>query len=97
MSEILMDFVTILKLFTAAVMFVGGILLAVCFCCCLRDVDSPSELGVADSGKKTFDECIENKESAPQGEDASAQKNECYIVEDETKSPNEQPENSTRF
>lgn len=95
MSEILMDFVTIVKLFTAAVMFVGGILLAVCFYCCLRDVDSLSELGVADSGKKTFDECIENKESAPQGEDA--QKNECYTVEVETKSPNEQPENSTRF
>jgi len=97
MSEIMMDLVTTVKLFTAAVMFVGGILLAVCFCCCLRDIDTPSELGVADSGKKTFDECIENKESAPQGEDASAQRNKCYTVKDETISPNEQPENSTRF
>lgn len=92
MSEILMDFVTIVKLFTAAVMCVSGILLAVCYCCCLRDVNDPNELAVADLGEKTFDECIENEESAtPVGEDAVAQKksfeNECYAVEDETKKP----------
>lgn len=101
MSEILVDFVTIVKLFTAAVMCVVGILLAVCYCCCLRDADDPSELGVADLGKKTFDGCIENDESKQPGDDALAQKksfkNNCYTVEDETKSPDEQPENSARF
>lgn len=91
-----MDFVAILKLFTAGVMCVAGILLAVCYCCCLRNIDDINELG-ADLGKKTFEDYIENEESA--GDDALAQKksfeNECYTVEDETKSPNEQPKKST--
>lgn len=101
MSEILGDFVTIVKLFTAAVMCVAGILLAVCYCCCLRDVDDSSELGVADLGKKTFDGCTETEESKQPGDDALAQKksfkNKCYTVEDETKSPGEHPKNSARF
>ena len=84
MSEILGDFVTIVKLFMAAVMCFCGILLAVFYGCCLRDVDEPNELGVADLNMKTFDECIENEESVPQGNDAQKKsfENECYTVED---------------
>jgi len=94
--------VTIVKMFTAAVMCISGILIAVCYCCCLRDVKYPNELSIADLGEKTFDECIENEESAtPAGEDVLAQKtsfeNECCTVEDETRSSNKQPENSARF
>lgn len=101
MSEIFGDLVTIVKLFTATVMCVAGLVLAVCYCCCLRDVDDPSELSVAELGKKPFDGCIENEESEQPGDDALAKKksfkNKCYTVEDETKSPDEQPENSERF
>ena len=101
MSEVLGDVVTIVKLFTAAVMCVAGILLVACYCCCLRDIDDPSELGVGNLGKKTFDGCIENEESKQPGDAALAQKksckNNCYTVEDETKSPGEQPEDSARF
>ena len=104
MSEILVDFMTIVKLFTATLMCAGGIFLAICYCCCLRDVNEPSELDVVELGKKNFDECIENEETGtpPAGEDASvaqkkAFKNKCYTVEDESKRPDGQPENSTRF
>lgn len=63
MLEILGDFVIIVKLFMVVVMCVVGILLVVCYCCCLRDVDDFSELGVVDFGKKIFDGCIEIEES----------------------------------
>lgn len=95
MSEMLLDFLAILKLFTAGIMCVGGIALTICYCCFLRDIDD-IKLGPQFS-KKTIQEYIENEE-AQSGQDETAEdappkkksfENESCTVEDETKGAKE--------
>lgn len=97
MSDILLDFVAILKLFTAGVMFFGGIFLAICYCCFFRDIDQIKLAPEYD--KKTIDalNIEETQTSCEDGvdEEALPQKksleNESFSVEDEIKGTNEQP------
>lgn len=78
-------------------MCVGGIFLAIFYCCILRDIDD-IKLG-PEYGNKTLGEYIEETQTAScedtASEDALPQKksfeNESCSVEDETKSANEQP------
>ena len=74
MSDILLDFIAILKLFTAGVICVGGILLAICYCCFLRDIDD-IKLG-PEYSKKTIEEYVEEVTGCEEnaGEDALSQK-----------------------
>ncbi len=94
MSTVLVDFVAILKLFTAGLMCVGGIFLAIFYCCILRDIDD-IKLG-PEYGEKKLGEYIEETQTScdeTAQEDALPQKksfeNESCSVEDETKSTNE--------
>lgn len=101
MSDILLDFIAILKLFTAGVICVGGILLAICYCCFLRDIDD-IKLG-PEYSKKTVEDYVEEVTGCEEnaGEDALPQKksfeNESCYVEDETKDTDEQKKVSAWF
>lgn len=92
MSAIPLDFLSILKLFTAAIMCFGGIVLCICYCCFLRDIDD-IKLGPQFS-KKTIQEyigCDEAQTSqADVGEETALPEkksfeNESCTAEDETK------------
>ena len=96
MSDILLDFVAILKLFTAGVMCFGGIFLAIGYCCFFRDIDQIKLAPEYD--KKTIDANIEETQTScvdGVGEEALPQKksleNESFSVVDEIKGTKEQP------